>query len=164
MLSFALVLMLPVAASHEGPSPATLCREGAASIVVNLKAHELTLCDAGRSVATYAVAIGKGGVGKRAQGDNKTPVGRYALGEPRASGKFGIFIPVGYPTAQQKEQGFTGDNVGIHGPLRGLAWAGAINTWIDWTQGCVAVAHDEDIGAIAVWVKEHRAEVVELVD
>jgi hypothetical protein len=164
VLLIAFVFMFPMAAPSEASSTATLCRGRTTSIVINLKAHELELCDVGRSAATYPVAIGKGGVGKRAQGDNKTPVGRYSLGEARPSGKFGVFIPVGYPTAQQKEQGFTGDNIGIHGPFRGFAWAGAINTWIDWTQGCIAVAHDGDMAAIAAWAKEHRAEVVELVD
>ena len=122
----------------------------------------LHLCEAGLSVGEYAVAMGKGGPGKRREGDNKTPVGRYLLGLPRASSSFGTFIPIGYPTPSQKRDGYTGSAIGIHGPSRTFAWAGSTNTAVDWTEGCIAVASDEAIEEIAAWVGEKEPRAVHL--
>jgi murein L,D-transpeptidase YafK len=140
------------------------CRSRGVAVVVLLAEHSLLLCSDGKSEKDYAVSLGKAGVGKTSGGDNKTPVGSYHLGVPRASGRFGIFIPVGYPTEEQKRKGYTGQAIGIHGPDRHFTWAGWLNTMIDWTQGCVAVKSDESIGEIAAWVKKRKPRLVHLVD
>ncbi|AKU91455.1 hypothetical protein AKJ08_1842 [Vulgatibacter incomptus] len=100
----------------------------------------------------YAVAIGRGGTGKTAEGDRKTPLGDYPLGLPRPSRKFRTFIPIGYPTERQAREGLTGSDVGIHGPSRPFAWLGSSNLWIDWTLGCIALGRDADIDTLAEWV------------
>lgn len=145
------------------PAPGGACEARGTSVVVDLGAGELHLCRAGRSVGEHPVAIGRGGTGKRVEGDGKTPVGSYRLGTPRASGQgFHRFIPVGYPTAAQRRAGFTGSAIGIHGPARGAAWLGAVSTWTDWTQGCVAVESDAAIEAIEAFVRRHRVRDVHL--
>jgi murein L,D-transpeptidase YafK len=134
------------------------------SIVVEVGRERLWLCEKNRAVHDYPVALGSGGSGKSAQGDKKTPLGTYALAQPRPSKEFGTFIPIGYPTEEQRRHGATGGDVGIHGPKRSFAWAGPANTWVDWTRGCVAVATDEAIGEIAAWVRRERPASVHLVD
>ena len=85
------------------------------------------------------------------------PLGRYALHKPRASASYGLFIPIGYPTPEQRAQGFTGGAIGIHGPGRGLRWLGALNNFLDTTDGCVGVATDPEMAAIAEWTARNRA-------
>src|SRR6185295_2954643 len=112
-MALALLLLLSLS------SPTTRCRPGETAVLVRAAAHTLELCQDGRSVANHRVALGSGGIGKRVQGDGKTPLGLYALGAPRTSVNFGTFVPVGYPTPEQQKLGFTGSAVGIHGPPRG---------------------------------------------
>jgi murein L,D-transpeptidase YafK len=133
-------------------------------VVIHLSERTLHLCEAGLPAGKYRVAIGKGGAGKRSEGDSKTPIGEYALGAPRASSSFGIFIPISYPTASQRRDGCTGSAIGIHGPSRTFAWAGWMNTAADWTEGCIAVASDEAINEIAAWVQYKDPTVVYLED
>src|SRR5262249_47822529 len=105
------------------------------------------------------VALGRGGTGKRVKGDRKTPLGTYALGQPRPSARFGVFIPVSYPTAEQRSQGFTGGEIGIHGPLRQFDAAGKVNTFVDWTDGCIALGTIEEVMKVATFVRKHAPRV-----
>ncbi len=52
--------------------------------------------------------------------------------------------------------------MGIHGPKKQAAWLGGLTTWVDWTQGCVALAEREEIEAIEHWVRRHRVKLVSL--
>jgi murein L,D-transpeptidase YafK len=120
--------------------------------------RRLWTCKDGRAEGTYAVALGSGGVGKRQQGDAKVPLGDYPLGPPRGSASFHVFIPVGYPTAAQRRQGYTGSAVGVHGPARGYEHLGSsANTAVDWTLGCIAVGSDAEIERIAAWMRARGA-------
>jgi murein L,D-transpeptidase YafK len=125
-------------------------------VVVDARARTLTLCANGAAEAHFPVALGTGGLGKQRRGDQRTPLGDYPLGPPRPSKLFGTFIPVGYPTPDQARAGLTGNAIGIHGPPRLSAWAGAVNTASDWTAGCIAVGSDAEISRIAVWVRARR--------
>jgi murein L,D-transpeptidase YafK len=115
----------------------------------------LKICDNGKVISKYKISIGRAGIEKRIAGDKKTPTGLYELSSPRKSNKFGIFIPIQYPTIQQSAAGYTGKDVGIHGPFQLLHWLGSINTWFNWTQGCIAVANNNQISFIAKWVETH---------
>ncbi len=119
------------------------------------------LCD-GSSARSYRIRLGLGGTGKRREGDQKVPLGRYALSKPRVSAKYGLFIPIGYPTAEQRTQGFTGSAVGIHGPSRGLRWLGKLVNLLDTTDGCIGVATDPEMAVIADWVRQKRAATIEI--
>ncbi len=145
------------------PSAAGPCSARGTSVVIDLTDHTLYLCRAGASAGQHTIAIGRGGTGKRVEGDGRTPVGTYRLGTPRRSGEgFYRFIPIGYPTAAQKRAGYTGGAIGIHGPARGAAWLGRSSTWVDWTQGCVAVDSDAALDAVEAFVRAHRVRTVHL--
>lgn len=154
-LTLLLVVGCTPAALTEGP-----CEADGDLVVVATRARVLWLCSQRRPLARIGVALGRGGVDKTREGDGRTPLGLYALGTPRASARFGTFIPIGYPTDRQKDQGFTGRDVGIHGPDRRFAWLGALSTRVDWTAGCIATGSDEDLAAIASFVRARRPHVL----
>ena len=138
------------------------CTGKSTSILVLTQQRHLFLCEDGLKIQSFRIAIGKGGIGKEFEGDNKTPLGTYRVGKPRASEKFGIFIPIGYPTESQRQEGLTGSNVGIHGPHWFFQHLGPLTTLINWTQGCVAVESRRAIGEIAKWLAEKPFVKIEL--
>lgn len=138
------------------PAAAPPCPAEGDVVTVLARRHELWLCQQGTAVAMFRVAIGRGGLAKRREGDDRTPIGTYALGMPRPSAQFGIFIPIGYPTVDQVAQGFTGGQVGIHGPPRGQNGADDPIAIVNWTRGCIATARDSEIARIAEFVRERK--------
>ncbi len=156
-----IVLGLAAAGSSVRADPgASPCPRIGDAIVVETRTHDLWLCADGESPARFSVAIGRSGVGKRRRGDGRTPTGRYTLGAPRSSERFGIFIPIRYPTPAQAARGDTGAAVGIHGPPRGMDAGRYPVTDVDWTQGCIATGTDEEVGAIAGFVLSRRPAIV----
>lgn len=141
-----------------------LCREAPNALIVDVDRRSLHLCRDGRADAVYPVNLGQGGSGKKRQGDKKTPLGRYPLSPPRASvSGFTWFVPIGYPTSEQRKAGYTGGAIGIHGPPDWLAQAiidAAFST--PWTDGCVMVRTKEEIEAIRAWILEHRPRFIEI--
>jgi murein L,D-transpeptidase YafK len=156
------VVLLP---SPSPSSSSSSCAAGETAVVVDTRAHRLHLCNAGKIDGTFAVALGMKGVGKQREGDNRTPLGRYGLGPPRASRSFHTFVPVQYPTPAQVRMGFTGGAIGIHGPPRGWATMAELAMLVaqDWTAGCIAVATDAEIEAVAAWVRKQGVKNVRLV-
>src|SRR5688572_9184380 len=156
MLALAMLLGPLALGAPDGPSARAPCPASGAVVVVDTGQRRLWTCHDGRASAEYAVALGSGGVGKTRQGDAKVPLGSYALGTPRGSSRFHKFIPIGYPTAEQRRRGLTGSAVGVHGPARG--WEklpSAANTSVDWTLGCLAVGSDEEIRRLSAWINAH---------
>jgi murein L,D-transpeptidase YafK len=141
---------------------APVCSASDVRIVVHLKEHVLLLCEKDKVVDTFGVRLGSGGIGKSREGDKKTPVGEYDLGEPRPSKSFGTFIPIGYPTAEQQKVGLTGGAVGVHGPHRWISWLGSLVNTFDSSDGCVGVATDGEIERISKWVRTASAKRIEL--
>jgi hypothetical protein len=148
--AIALVLSLLVASMARADGP---CAGERAALLV--RDHRLTTCAGGREVASWPVALGRAGSGKRRAGDERTPSGRYPLGAPRRSAQYGTFIPVGYPTVAQRAQGYSGGEIGVHGPRRAMRWARGLNAALDWTRGCVALASDDAVAELARWVRAH---------
>jgi murein L,D-transpeptidase YafK len=153
-----LVLSCKPAAVAEASEQA--CAVDGNIVLVDTRTRTLWLCSARRAAARFKVALGRGGLDKKREGDGRTPIGTYSLGEPRPSSRFGTFIPIGYPTAEQRAQGLTGKDVGIHGPERRAAWLGSLSTWIDWTAGCVATGTDDEIAVVAAFVREWSPRIV----
>jgi murein L,D-transpeptidase YafK len=110
----------------------------------------LTICKHGNVVKTFKVALGYKGVGKKRRGDNKTPIGLYGLAYPRKSTQFDVFIPILYPTPKQVAAGYTGRDVGIHGPSKSPGWLSNLPSA---THGCIAVGKNNYIEYVANWVK-----------
>lgn len=148
-----LLALAPGTAAALDPPPCPPSRD---AIVVLTERRELWLCSGGAPAAQFTVALGRSGVGKRRSGDGRTPLGTYPLGVPRPSTQYGTFIPIAYPTPAQAARGFTGAAVGIHGPPRGKDGGTYPVTEVNWTQGCIATGSDEDVGAIAAFVRARR--------
>ncbi len=127
-------------------------------MAVATRDHTLWLCQQGRPVARFRVALGRGGVDKRERGDARTPLGVYPLGQPRPSRRFKTFIPIGYPTSEQASRGFSGGDVGIHGPSRQKT--PLLDAGDDWTLGCIATTTDDDLARIASFVRERSPPVL----
>ncbi len=142
------------------PGGVSPCTETGDTVTVIARKRELWLCHDGAATGRFQVAMGRGGVDKRQQGDGKTPLGSYALGLPRPSPEYGLFIPIDYPTPDQAAHGFTGGAVGIHGPPRGLTEPEYPTTAVDWTKGCIATGTDDDIEVIAAFVRERQPSLV----
>src|SRR4051794_19593234 len=80
-----------------------VCFKLSNTIVVRVQGRHLYLCQDEKVARVYLVSLGRGGVGKQTYRDLKTPLGRYELGLPRNSAQFHIYIPIGYPTEDQKK-------------------------------------------------------------
>ena len=113
----------------------------------------LNICKHGTVIKTFKVALGYKGVGKIQAGDNKTPIGLYGLAHPRKSNQFKVFIPILYPTRKQLAAGYTGRDVGIHGPTQSSTRLNWLNNLPSSTHGCVAVGKNNYIEYVANWVK-----------
>jgi murein L,D-transpeptidase YafK len=130
----------------------------AQGITINSTTHKLALCLDNQVVKEFQIALGRGGIGKRKQDDKKTPLGLYDLQMPHASKRFDVFIPINYPTPGQRSKGFTGTDVGIHGPVQKhtwLKWMNRTTTSVDWTFGCIALEKNSEIEYIADWIAKH---------
>jgi L,D-peptidoglycan transpeptidase YkuD (ErfK/YbiS/YcfS/YnhG family) len=145
-------------ASRARPSHA--CPGSDVIVLVDTGAGVLSLCRNGATDGVFRVALGRGGVDKRAEGDGRTPKGVYSLGQPRSSGTYHRFIPVGYPTPEQRSQGYSGSAIGIHGPHRAFRWLGPATVAVDWTLGCVAVGTEDEVDAIGDWIARNSADRV----
>ncbi len=122
-------------------------------INVHTSKRILTICKQGTVIKSFKVALGYKGVGKKHAGDNKTPIGLYRLAHPRKSTQFKVFIPILYPTSKQLAAGYTGRDVGIHGPTQSSNWLGWLNNLPSATRGCIAVGKNNYIEYVAKWVK-----------
>ena len=163
MLGIAAVVgVLALGVCHPPARAGDPCGAPDARIVVDTAGHRLALCDHEKETATFGVRIGRGGVGKSKEGDDKTPLGIYPLGVPRKSQRYGTFIPIGYPTPEQQKRGFTGGSIGVHGPERLVRWMGSLVNTFDSTSGCVGIATDDEMAKIAAWVKAASVKTIEL--
>ncbi|KTC81934.1 L,D-transpeptidase family protein [Legionella cincinnatiensis] len=113
----------------------------------------LNICKHGTVIKSFKVALGNKGVGKKQAGDNKTPIGLYGLAHPRKSNQFKVFIPILYPTTKQLAAGYTGRDVGIHGPTQSSSRLSWFNNLPYSTRGCIAVGKNNYIEYVANWVK-----------
>ena len=132
--------------------PVIHCQGKELHIEVSAAVGLLTLCEQGVATKSYRVSLGSGGMDKKLEGDRKTPIGQYRLGEPKSS--------VRYPTKMQKRAGFTGGDVGVHGPDRDFEYLGDMTVAINWTAGCVALGYDVEINEIADWVHEKHPKFI----
>ena len=140
------------------------CHARGTSIVALTGPQVLYLCKDGEVEDWFYYSAGWNGFGKKVTGDRKTPVGTYSLSKPRPSSDFGIFIPVGYPNAEDLQRNYSGSDIGIYGPKRRFDILGWGNLAVNWTAGCLAVASDKNIGRIAQWLRDNpRGNVLHIV-
>ena len=125
-----------------------------------------------RLVQQFTIAYGKGGKGtKRAQGDEKTPVGTYTIANVRKSNKFYYFMQFNYPNLLDAGYGYQnqvidmaqrdrilsaikenqvppqdtplGGYIGIHGLGTVTDDKLVIHENANWTDGCIALTNQE---------------------
>jgi hypothetical protein len=165
----ALVLALltpihPSAAAEEAP-PSPCATLTVPHVEVRTAAHKLYLCDRERAVASsFDVRLARNGVGKTRTGDKKVPLGSYPLGQPRRSKQYGTFVPIGFPLPEQRRRGYTGGDVGVHGPDRRVRWLGGLVNTFDTTDGCVGLASDQEMDSLTAWLRRSGAHRIILVD
>jgi len=164
ILGFAILVGCSSSASTEAQSPKKGCDSKLGEYVaVHHATHELILCSRGTAVRSFDVRLAANGIGKEREGDKKLPLGTYPLGAAVTSARFGKFLPVGYPTPEQRSRGMTGSAVGVHGPAREAAWLGSLLNTFDTTDGCVGLAHDEEVAAIDQFVRTRGVRVIVIV-
>lgn len=132
-----------------------VCKSRSQELLVLSSSNSLVACATGKAEFAMKVSIGSNKIGKTKNGNRKSPLGTYWLGCPRHSELFGIFIPVGYPNMSNIASGFTGNAIGIHGPMRALNCHPTISLAKNWTAGCLAVSRDSQIIKLSEWIFAH---------
>jgi murein L,D-transpeptidase YafK len=109
----------------------------------------MTLYRGDKVLAKYKVALGRGPKGpKERQGDHKTPEGQYFIDSKNAHSRFQLALHISYPNARDRsraalERVNPGGDVEIHGLPSAFAFFGSFQSFIDWTDGCIAVSDAE---------------------
>ncbi len=95
------------------------------------------------------MALGKNPIGaKQYEGDKKTPEGVYFINAKSADSKFHKNLGISYPNKEDiriaKQIGKApGGNIKIHGLQNGLGFIGRLQSFSDWTAGCIALTNEE---------------------
>lgn len=151
-------LALPAAPSGiEGDSAGTVARDNggggpvalADSVVVEKRAHRLTLYHMGRPIRTYLVALGADPAkDKLSAGDRRTPEGLFAIEARNPNSSYHLSLRISYPDAAHRARAEAlgvspGGDIMIHGLPNGKGKVGAYHRTADWTNGCVALTDEE---------------------
>ena len=121
--------------------------EKADGVLVIKQEGRLYLLKKGKRFASFKVTFGANPVGhKQAQGDQRTPEGRYMLDYKNSNSKFYKSIHISYPNAQDKANARRkkvdpGGDIMIHGQTNGWEWASVFMQFVDWTDGCIALSN-----------------------
>ncbi|GAB6182501.1 L,D-transpeptidase family protein [Thermodesulfovibrio hydrogeniphilus] len=103
----------------------------------------------GKILKAYRVALGKNPVGaKYAQGDGKTPEGRYYIVGRNPNSNFYKSLKISYPNERDIEKAIRlgvnpGGGIMIHGLSKNVEYLGKYHILDDWTEGCIAVTNEE---------------------
>ena len=128
-----------------GPGPVAL----ADSVVVEKKAHRLTLYFLGRPIKRYLVALGGQPVGDKVSiGDRRTPEGLFAVEDRNDHSDFHLSLRLTYPDERHQARADSlglqpGGDIMIHGLPKGQGTLGARHRRVDWTNGCIALTDEE---------------------
>jgi murein L,D-transpeptidase YafK len=149
LFGLGLVLIFPEAWAASDPCLAFTQKQAVRERTVLYFKADHQLCIVSAAGVEWSVAASHGRVAgkKRFEGDVKTPEGRYTLAPARASRRFGKFLLVSYPNAEDRRFAAAhgrrpGGSVGIHGPMRWYAWVGHWMTLIDHSEGCIVVQRE----------------------
>ena len=119
------------------------------SIVVEKKAHMLTLFRDGKPMRTYLVALGGNPRGdKLSAGDRRTPEGMFYIDSRQPNSKYHLALHISYPDAVHRARSLAagvepGGDIMIHGLPNGRRAVGAFHRTKDWTNGCIALTDEE---------------------
>ena len=124
-------------------------------IVVDKSDRSMALIQNGKTVRTYAVALGFSPQGtKTRQGDGRTPEGVFTINRRNDASAYHLSLGLDYPQpadiARAKAGGFSaGGDIMIHGQPNALPDESMVPG--DWTAGCIAVTNAQirEIWAVA---------------
>ncbi len=131
------------------PTPLPPANSIVSRILVEKKAHRLTLFRNNKPIKTYEIALGRQPDGpKQFEGDNKTPEGRYVIDSRKKNSTFHRALHISYPGPKEvafaaKQKKSAGGNIMIHGLPNGMGALGPLHRLRDWTAGCIAVTNAE---------------------
>ena len=137
--------IVAVAGPVHGGGPIAL----ADSIVIEKKAHRLTLFHMGRPIRTYLVALGADvEKDKVSAGDRRTPEGLFYIDNRNPYSHYHLALQISYPDATHRARAESmgvspGGNIMIHGLPNGKGQVGAFHRTVDWTNGCIALTDEE---------------------
>lgn len=136
--------------SHHGTAPAMAAPgDQADRITVDKPRREMTLWQGDRPMRRYQVSLGRAPEGrKEAEGDQRTPEGRYHIDGRNERSIAHLALHISYPDeadrAAARARGLQpGGAIMIHGMLNGWGWLGSLHRRVDWTNGCIAVTNAE---------------------
>lgn len=137
-----------------------------ARILIEKAARRLTLTLDDGQTRVFPIALGRAPIGpKRAEGDLKTPEGRYFVCTKNARSKYRLALGLSYPSAADAALAFSEGRIDAatrdailqaeaanrrppwDTPLGGFIMIHGGGAKPDWTAGCVAL-NDEDIDAL----------------
>jgi murein L,D-transpeptidase YafK len=110
-------------------------------------------------IADHYVSVGRSGVGKKVQGDQRTPLGVYFITSRLDAAQLQDFygagaLPLNYPNEYDRRQGKTGHGIWLHGvPSQNFARSPQS------TDGCVVLAN-EDMQRLLQQVAPRRTPVL----
>ena len=147
--AFALALALPGGGVPRtpvvGPGPVGI----ADSIVIEKRAHRMTLFHMGRPIRVYRVALGANpGADKVMRGDRRTPEGLFSIEARNPNSQFHLALRISYPGVRHRQMAERlgvdpGGDIMIHGLPNGRGKIGKDHLQTDWTNGCVALTDEE---------------------
>lgn len=151
LVSSALALTLAVPASR-----ATMSRASTAgpvgiadSVVIEKRAHRLTLYHMGRAIHSYLVALGaEPAADKVRAGDRRTPEGLFYIEARNPFSHYHLSLRISYPdvrhrTIAQQLGVAPGGDIMIHGLPPNKHGIGSAHRSSDWTNGCIALTDEE---------------------
>ena len=119
------------------------------SVVIEKRAHRLTLYHMGRPIKRYLIALGANPVGdKRQTGDRRTPEGLFSIDSRNPHSDYYLALHISYPDSARRAQAEAlglspGGDIAIHGLGSGRRDVGAFHRTVDWTDGCIALTNEE---------------------
>lgn len=149
LLIFSGIIFLLLGLYAHWPSPPLPPNTIADSVVVHKSERKLTLLKGKEILKTYTVALGAAPVGHKSQeGDEKTPEGSYIIDYRKMDSAFHVALHISYPDENDKKQAELknvqpGGLIMIHGIRNGFGFIGRLHSFLDWTNGCIAVTNTE---------------------
>jgi len=131
------------------PPPMAAASEQADAILVDKSDRQLTLMRGDETIATYDISMGGNPTGHKTQEDDeRTPTGTYEIDWRNESSIAHLSLHISYPNAddiaQAEARGVSpGGSIMIHGIINGWGWLGPLQTYWNWTNGCIAVNNEQ---------------------
>src|SRR5262249_27340994 len=114
-------------------------------VVVEKRAHTLTLYARGAALKTYRVALGFNELGPKMQkGDGRTPEGVYKIDGRKSISHYHLALHISYPSGIDQYRAsrrgvMPGGDIYIHGTGERVGGYSGDPSRTDWTDGCIAV-------------------------